>query len=103
MSKALREVGYPKDNGTRLVDGHGKTIGRGRKVNCTRIRPGQRGDWISNERCSYQFKIRGLWYGCRGMGDGMAASCRAMKSAKGMPTSKFFDKLDGSRRRRRRR
>ncbi len=108
----LKEYGYPAQNGTVLKDGHGNVIGKGRKVNCTKIRPGQRGDWISNERCSYQFKIRGLWYGCRGMGDGMAASCRVMKRApadaraeyrKGKHASTYFDKLDGARRRRRRR
>ena len=99
----LRTYGYPKDNGTRLTDWHGKTIGRGRKVNCTKIRPGQRGDWISSERCSYQFKIRGLWYGCRGMGDGMAASCRVKKKAPARSGSSYWDKLDGARRRSRRR
>lgn len=103
MSQVLKEYGYAKDNGTRLTDWYGKTIGRGRKVNCTKIRPGQRGDWISNERCSYQFKIRGLWYACRGMGDGMSASCRVMKKAPPRSGSPSWDKLDGARRRRRRR
>ena len=112
MSKVLHEYGYPKNNGTLLVDGHGTVIGKGRKVNCAKIRPGAPGSWISNERCSYQFKIRGLWYGCRGMGDGMATTCRVMKRApadaraeyrKGKHASRYFDTLTGSRRRRRRR
>lgn len=107
MSAPTKIYGYPKDNGTRLTDWHGKTIAKGRKVNCTKIRPGQRGDWISNERCSYQFKFQGLWYGCRGMGDGMSASCRIMKRApadqRGRNVSNYYDKLDGARRKRRRR
>lgn len=107
MSTPAKIYGYPKDNGTRLTDGSGKTIAKGRKVNCTRIRPGAPGSWISNERCSYQFKFQGLWYGCRGMGDGMAASCRIMKRApadqRGRNVSNYYDKLDGARRRRRRR
>ena len=97
----LRLYGYPKDNGTRLTDGHGKTIAKGRKVNCTKIRPGQRHDWFSNERCSYQFKHEGLWYGCRGWGDGLSASCRVMKHAPPRSSSPYWDKLDGARRRRR--
>ena len=108
----MKAYGYPKNNGTVLTDGQGKVIGKGRKVNCTRIRPGMPGSHISNERCSYQFKIRGLWYGCRGMGDGMSASCRVMKRApadaraeyrKGKHASRYFDVLEGTRRRARRR
>lgn len=99
----LRMYGYPKDNGHRLTDGQGRTIGKGRKINCTKIRPGQRSSHISNERCSYQFKIKGLWYGCRGMGDGMSASCRVMKKAPANSSSPYWDKLDGARRRKRRR
>lgn len=105
----LRAYGYPKNNGTLLTAGDGSVIGKGRKVNCTRIRPGAPGSHLSNERCSYQFKIKGLWYACRGMGDGMAASCRVMKRApadtRGRNTSKWWDRLDleGARRRRRRR
>lgn len=105
----LRAYGYPAKNGRVLTsDGH-TVIGKGRKINCTKIRPGERGSWISNERCSYQFKIRGLWYGCRGMGDGMAASCRVMKRlprrdySEPNPRHPWWDKLDGARRRRKRR
>ena len=32
----LKLYGYPKDNGTRLTDGSGKTIAKGRKVNCSK-------------------------------------------------------------------
>lgn len=98
----FREYGYPAKNGTVIQDGHGRTIGRGRKVNCTKVGGHQPGGWISSERCSYQFKIKGLWYACRGMGDGMAASCRVMKKAPSRSSSPSWDKLDGSRRRRRR-
>lgn len=104
MSQVLREYGYPKNNGTLLTDWHGKVIGKGRKVRCTRVLPRQPGGYLSSERCSYQFKIQGLWYACRGMGDGMSASCRVMKTLpRDRPTSPFWDKLDGARRRRRRR
>jgi hypothetical protein len=103
MSKVLREYGYPKDNGTRLTDWHGKTIGRGRKIRCTKVYAHERGGHLSNERCSYQFKIRGLWYACRGRGDGIAASCRVMKKAPPRSGSPYWDKLDGARRRKRRR
>lgn len=108
----LREYGYPKNNGTLLTDGSGKVIGKGRKIGCTRVRPDAPGGWLSNERCSYQFKIRGLWYGCRGRGDGVSASCRVMKRApagaraearKGKHASRYFDVLEGTRRRRRKR
>lgn len=88
--------GYPKDNGKTLADFNGSVIGHGHKVNCTKIRPGARGSWISDERCSYRFKVGGRWYACRGMGDGMSASCRAMK-----PTSVKKARLAGARRRRR--
>lgn len=87
--------GYPKNNGTVLTDGSGAVIGHGHKVRCSKIRPGARGSWISNERCSYRFKVSGQWYACRGMGDEVAASCRAMKK----PPRGF----SGARRRRRRR
>jgi hypothetical protein len=81
----VRTGGYPK----RLSDGRWglmgykkgrpRLLGIGRKVSCTRIRPGQPGSWISNERCSYQFNIRGRWYSCRGYGEGMATTCRLTK------------------------
>jgi hypothetical protein len=77
---ALKIGGYPADGGRRLADGHGNTIGTGRKLGCTRIKPGAPGSWISNERCSYQFKVNGAAYSCRGYGDGMSASCRRMKT-----------------------
>ena len=76
---AKRIGGYPKDGGRILADGHGNTIGRGFVVNRSRIRPNTPGSWISNERVSYNFKVDGAWYACRGYGDGMAASCREMK------------------------
>lgn len=97
----LKLYGYPKDNGTKLTDWQGKTIAKGRKVNCTKVHAWQRGGMMSNERCSYQFKHQGLWYGCRGTGDGMSASCRVMKKAPPRSSSPYWDKLDGARRRRR--
>ena len=75
----LKYGGYPKDNGRILADGHGRTLGTGRKIGCSRIRPGAPGSWISNERCSYQFVVNGTPYSCRGYGDGVAVSCRRMK------------------------
>jgi hypothetical protein len=87
---AGRVGGYPKHlpdgRFAKLTDGQGNVIGHGQKVGCTKIRPGARGAWISNERCTYNFKISGRWYACRGLGENMAASCRLMKKApKGWP------------------
>jgi len=86
----VRIGGYPKRDPSvpggasgawTLTDWRGNVIGRGSLVNCSRIQPGARGSWISNERCSYRFKVNGQWYACRGYGEGMAASCRVMKPA----------------------
>lgn len=95
----LRVGGYPSlstasssSRARTLKDGQGRTIGHGHVVNCTKIRPGAPGSWISNERCSYQFMIGGAAYSCRGYGEGMAASCRRMKT---IPKG-----LSGARRRR---
>ena len=80
-------AGYPKTmpDGRLALIGYRNNkefvVGYGRKINCTRVRPGERGAWISNERCSYQFRIHGQLYACRGRGDGIAASCRIMKTA----------------------
>ena len=76
--------GYPKHvSSTRAIlnDGRGKKIGEGEIVSCTRVRPGQRGSWISNERCSYRFQIDGRWYHGRGYGEGMSLSLTPMKRA----------------------
>ena len=83
MSSPGKIGGYPKDNGRILTDGSGKKIGEGHVVSCTRIRPGQPGSWISNERCSYRFKVNGKWYAGRGYGDGMAFTGREMKRPPG--------------------
>lgn len=88
--------GYPKDNGKTLADWNGKPIGHGHVVRCTTVRPGARGSWISSQTCSYRFKVNGRWFACRGRGDGVSASCRAMK-----PTSVKKARLAGARRRRR--
>ena len=95
----VRTVGYPK----KLPDGRWglmgyknnkpRLLGIGRVIGCTKIRPGAPGSWISGERCSYQFNIRGKWYSCRGYGEDMAASCRVTKRR---PPSGF----DGARKRR---
>jgi len=90
---ALKIGGYPKDGGRLLTDGHGNTIGTGRRIGCTRIRPGAPGSWIDSQRCSYRFKVDGAAYSCRGYTDGIAVSCRRMKT---MPRG-----LAGARRRRR--
>ena len=98
----LRLYGYPKDNGTRLTDWHGKTIARSCKVIGTKVH------WLeaqpvhvrrpANRATSSSSRV---WYGCRGMGDGMAASCRVMKKAPPRSSSPYWDKLDGAQRRRR--
>lgn len=76
-----RVSGYPKktSKGLALTDWNGKVIGYGHLLRCTRIRPGAPGAWISNERCSYRFKVGGKWYSGRGYGEGMAFTGRAMK------------------------
>jgi len=58
VGMANRIGGYPKDNGRVLADGHGNQIGRGRKIGCTRIRPGQPGSWISNEQAVLVSRLR---------------------------------------------
>jgi hypothetical protein len=86
--RRLRTGGYPKKTpaGWVLQDGHGNVIAFGHQINCTKIRPGSRGSWIDSQRCSYRFKFvdvgkKGAWYSCRGYGEGIAVSCRRMKSA----------------------
>lgn len=82
MAKARRIGGYAKHTShtrAELTDGKGKVIGRGEIVSCTRIRPGERGSWISNERCSYRFKVGNRWYYGRGYGNGMSVSLRPYK------------------------
>lgn len=94
LGAADRIGGYPKDNGRVLADGHGNALSTsGHKVGCTKVKPFERGAWISSERCSYRFKVDGRWYACRGRGDGIAASCRVMK--------KLPHGFSGARRRRR--
>lgn len=63
--------GYPAKNGTVLQDGHGKQVGAGHVVSCKKIKPGAPGAWMSNERCSYRFKVDGVWWSVRGYGDGL--------------------------------
>lgn len=72
-------VGYPAENGRVLKDWNGKVIGHGHIVSCSKVRPGMPGAWISSERCSYHFKVDGVWYAMRGRGDGIAAGGRAIK------------------------
>jgi hypothetical protein len=77
-------IGYAKHTGSSsatITDWHGKKIGEGRIVNCTRVKPNSRGHWISSEKCSYRFEVDGRWYSGRGYGDGMRVSLRPMKSA----------------------
>ena len=49
---AHRIFGYPK--GDKIMDWHGKeVVAVIVRKRCRRVRPGERGAWISNERCSY--------------------------------------------------
>lgn len=79
---ADRICGYPKKTaaGLALQTGTGRTISaHGHVVSRSPIRPGQRGDWISNERVSYRFEVGGAWYAGRGYGEGMSLCVRRMK------------------------
>jgi hypothetical protein len=72
-----RTGGYPK--GSEFQDWHGEKIGRVVRKSCTRVKPHERGAWISSERCSYVVDIDGRLYTGRGRGDGMAVNLRQMK------------------------
>ncbi len=74
--------GYPRGN--TITDGHGKVIGRIVTKRCTRVRPGERGAWISNERCSYVVEIGGRRYAGRGRGEGMGVNLRQMRGRSGL-------------------
>ena len=69
--------GYPK--GDELQSWDGKPIGKIVRKTCRKVRPGERGAWISNERCSYVVDIDGRRYTGRGRGDGIAVNLRQMK------------------------
>lgn len=69
--------GYVKGDEIQTFDG--KTIGKIVGKKCRRVRPGERGSWISNERCSYTVQIGGRRYHGRGRGEGMAVNLRQMK------------------------
>lgn len=76
-------TGYPKTvSGHQVVltDFNGKEIAKGRVLRCTRVRGHERGGWISNERCSYQFVKDGVYYAGRGRGDGISVNARRMKT-----------------------
>lgn len=66
-----------------MTDWNGKTIGKIVSKSCKRVRPGERGAWISNERCSYVVEIDGRRYVGRGRGDGMAVNLRQTKGLSG--------------------
>lgn len=74
--------GYPKrSNGIWvLTDFKGRSLGQGFQRNCRRLKPGQPGAWIDSQKCSYNFKVDGRWYSCRGYGEGIAVNCRIMKN-----------------------
>jgi len=78
----LKFVGYPKhiDGRWHLTDWPGKSIGTGRQIGCKKILPGRPGHWIGTHCCSYQFMVNGAAYSCRGYGEGIAVSCRRMKT-----------------------
>ena len=69
--------GYPK--GDSFTDWHGTAIGRIVRKTCKRVRPGERGAWISGERCSYVVEIDGKRFAGRGRGDGINVNLRPMK------------------------
>jgi hypothetical protein len=77
-----RTGGYPKGN--TMTDWEGKPIGKILRKTCKRVRPGERGAWISDERCSYVVEIGGRKYAGRGRGEGMAVSLRQMKGRSGL-------------------
>lgn len=74
--------GYPKKtpDGWALTAWDGRIVGYGTQTGCTKIRPPQRGAWISSTRCSYRFRVHGQLYSCRGYGEGVAANCRIIKN-----------------------
>ena len=70
--------GYPK--GDKILSWDGKTvIGTIVGKSCKRVKPHERGAWISNERCSYRVKIDGVLYVGRGRGEGIAVNLRKAK------------------------
>jgi hypothetical protein len=88
--RRLRTGGYPKRTAAGWVlvgyrDNKEIVLGHGFQRGCTRLRPNAPGAWIDSKRCTYNFKIAdaagGKWYSCRGYGEGIAVSCRRMKSA----------------------
>jgi len=76
-----RVFGYPKrtTKGLALTDFKGNTLGKGHLVGCRHLRSDERGSHISNQVCSYRFKVNGTWYAGRGYGEGMSWNGRAMK------------------------
>lgn len=76
-----RTGGYAKGN--TVIDFNGKVIGRIVSKKCSRVRPNERGAWISNERCSYVVEINGRRYVGRGRGEGMAVNLRQSKALNG--------------------
>lgn len=91
MSKRSSKVtdridGYPKTveaGRVALTDFNGKIVAKGRALRCVKVKPHERGAWISNERCSYQFYVERngerVYYAGRGRGDGIAVTARRMK------------------------
>lgn len=69
--------GYPK--GDELQSWDGKPIGKIVRKSCRKVRPHERGAWISGERCSYVVEINGRRYAGRGRGDGIHVNLRQTK------------------------
>jgi hypothetical protein len=67
-----------------MTDWHGNVIGRIISKSCKRVRPHERGAWISGERCSYVVEIDGRRYTGRGRGEGVSVSLRQMKGKSGL-------------------
>ena len=75
------------DNRVKITDGQGNAVAHGFVKNCTAVRPGSPGAWISNQRCSYNVTRHDIVFACRGRGEGTATSCHMMtKPAKGLRT-----------------
>jgi len=77
-----KTAGYPK--GDKITDWKGKPIGTIVRKSCKRVRPTERGAWISNERCSYVVKIDDRLYTGRGRGEGIVVNLRQMKNLSGL-------------------
>jgi hypothetical protein len=70
--------GYPKAGKIMSWDGK-EAVGKIVSAKCKKVRPHERGSWISGERCSYVVDVNGRRYAGRGRGDGIHVNLRQMK------------------------